>query len=250
MKMAKYTDSKKTRNLLSRAKELSKEKGFFYVVRAGFRRAFINPLSYRYCKYFKSDRTFTFGGDTYRYFIHKYNTTWRNERAVELPIIWKIVKKYQGKRILEVGNVLSHYFHVDHDILDKYERSEGVINQDVVDFQPSEKYDLIVSISTLEHVGWDETPREPLKILRAIKNLKSILAPKGKLVITLPLGHNSVLDELLRKGKIQFTRMYCLKRISRDNLWVETNWKDIEHVQYDSPFNNANGLVIGIIDKK
>ena len=95
-----------------------------------------------------------------------------NERAIEVPIVWKIVSEYSEGRILEVGNVLSHYFSVCHDILDKYEKADGVINQDVVNFWAPNKYELIVSISTLEHVGWDESPRDPNKILRAIENLK------------------------------------------------------------------------------
>ena len=44
--------------------------------------------------------------------------------------------------LLEIGNVLSHYFKWDHDVVDKYEKVEGVINEDVVDFRPSKKYDI------------------------------------------------------------------------------------------------------------
>jgi hypothetical protein len=66
------------------------------------------------------------------------------------------VKRYKERNILEIGNVLSHYFPVNHDIVDKYEKADGVINQDVVHFYSPKKYDLIVSVSTLEHVGWDE----------------------------------------------------------------------------------------------
>jgi len=51
--------------------------------------------------------------------------------------------------------VLSHYFAVKHDIVDKYEIAPSVVNEDLVNFKPGKKYDLIVSISTLEHVGWD-----------------------------------------------------------------------------------------------
>jgi hypothetical protein len=54
-----------------------------------------------------------------------------------------------------------------------------------------------VSISTLEHVGWDEMTREPMKILKAIENLKNLTNPKGKIVVTLPLGYNPELDRLL-----------------------------------------------------
>jgi cyclopropane fatty-acyl-phospholipid synthase-like methyltransferase len=51
-----------------------------------------------------------------------------------------------------------------------------VINEDVVNFKSKKKYDLIVSISTLEHVGWDE---KPMKIPRAIENLKTLITPQG-----------------------------------------------------------------------
>ena len=29
------------------------------------------------------------------------------------------------KKILEVGNVLSHYFRINHDVVDKYENRQG-----------------------------------------------------------------------------------------------------------------------------
>lgn len=240
---------KKIRKLFARVKEISKEKGIYYVFHVGIRIIFNWLFGYWYYKIFKSSRTFAFQGNTYNYFIHKYNRAWRNERTVEVPIIWKIVNESKGKKILEVGNVLSHYFSVNHDILDKYEEANNVINQDVCDFQSSKKYDLIVSISTLEHVGWDEKPCEPMKILQAIESLKRLLAPKGKIIVSLPLGYNLEMDRLLNDTKIQFTKMYCLKRISRDNKWIETNWKDVNNTKYNHPFNNANGLVIGIIEK-
>jgi len=94
-----------------------------------------------------------------------------------------------------------------------------------------------------------KTLNDPKKILQAIENLKGLLAPKGKIIITLPLGYNPELDKLLRDGRIQFTRLFCLKRISKDNRWIEVYWKDLENARYDTPFYAANGLVIGIIEK-
>ena len=207
-------------------------------------------LKHMFCK------TFTFRGDTYRYFYHRYNTTWRNERSVEIPIIYRFVKERDEVTVLEVGNVLSHYFPVRHDIVDKHEHSPRVINQDIVDFHPQKKYDLIVSISTLEHVGWDELyagwdkgARDPTKALRAIENLKELLAPKGIMVVTFPIGYNPYLDRLLRDGKIPLTALFCLKRISKDNEWKEVSWSDVLDARFGSPFPNANGLIIGIFRK-
>lgn len=204
------------------------------------------------CNYYKlfGHKTFLMDGKTYHYFYHKYNHTWRNERTVEIPIVWDIIKKYQGKAILEVGNVLSNYFSINHDVLDKYDNGKGVINEDVIDFKSSRKYDLIVSISTLEHVGWDEEIKESDKILYAIENLKLCLADMGILIVTMPLGYNSYLDTLLKEKRIEFTKTYFMKRITSDNKWAETAWEDVKDLKfsYDPVF--ANGLIIGIIKKE
>ena len=201
-----------------------------------------------------SCRTFIFRGRVYRYFYHPYNVTWKNERCVEVPIVYEIVKQYESESILEVGNVLSHYFPVNHDIIDKYESFPGVINEDVVDYHPNKKYGLIVSISTMEHVGWDEMyvgwqgPREPAKMLRAVENLMALLSDEGLMIVTVPVGYHAELDRLLREGRIPFAEQYCLKRISK-NEWKQTNWDDIRNLAFGYPFPNTNGLVVGILQK-
>ena len=201
---------------------------------------------YYYYRIFRSKETFIFNGKTYYYFCHKYNTTWRNERAIEVPIIWDIVREYSrnGKRVLEVGNVLSHYFPIFHDVVDKYEVAKGVINQDVVDFKPAQRYDLIVSISTLEHVGQDEELKEHGKVLKAFENLKQCLNPRGKIIVTLPLGYNPYLDELLRKGKIKFTEQYYLKK--NRSKWKEVDWNDCCNEKYDFIHHTAKALIFDI----
>ena len=104
------------------------------------------------------------------------------ERAVEVPIMQRIVDAHAGARILEVGHVLGHYGPVDHVVVDKYEQAPGVLNLDVLELAPLGEFDLIVAISTLEHVGWDESPREPGKAGEALTALAPRLAPGGRLV--------------------------------------------------------------------
>src|SRR4030042_260073 len=140
------------KNLLVTIKDAEKRRGLFFIL-YHFPKAF-------YYTYFKKQKTFVFRGLTHDYFYHLYNYTHLNERAIEIPIFLKIIKEHRGKRILEVGNVLSHYVSYQHDILDKYEKGKNIINKDVVDFHPKEKYDLILSISTLEHVGLDENVQD------------------------------------------------------------------------------------------
>src|SRR5713226_728772 len=71
-------------------------------------------------------QTFALGGETYQYFYDDYNLTWCNERTVEIPIIWRAVCENKERRVLEVGNVLSHYFSTSHLVVDKYERNPKV----------------------------------------------------------------------------------------------------------------------------
>lgn len=53
----------------------------------------------------------------------------------------------------------------------------------MVKFYSIKKYDfLIISISTLEYVGWNEDPRDPGKVIRAIENLLELLSPSGKII--------------------------------------------------------------------
>jgi cyclopropane fatty-acyl-phospholipid synthase-like methyltransferase len=166
-----------------------------------------------------------------------------------VPIVWSEVTKYHGNNVLDIGNVLSHYYSIEHEVVDKYEQADGVINEDVINFSSVKGYDLIVSISTLEHVGWDETPRDPVKLIIAIDHLKSLLKPGGRMIVTLPLGYNKDMDRALYDGKIVFDEQYYLKRIA-SNRWVEANWKDMKNILYGSPFQCANGLIIGIDHKK
>ena len=250
------SEERKQQSAVFKLRRAAKEKGplhIFPVMIRSLRRRCSVFFWYNYFRIFKSLKKFTFQQKKYNYFYHKYNKTWLCERTVEIPIVWDIVEKCTGN-ILEVGNVLTHYHAVHHDIVDKFEKAEGVINQDVVDINLPKKYDLIVTISTIEHVGWDEEPkshnvrREPEKIIKALDNLKKLLNPNGKIVVTLPIGHNLDLDAALKTGTVRFDKLFCLKRVSKDNRWVEANWEEVKDSKYDSPFACANGLIIGIID--
>jgi SAM-dependent methyltransferase len=193
---------------------------------------------------------FIFDGERYRYLLHHYNMTWRNERTVELPLAARVLERHPGARMLEVGNVLHNYLDDSHiparrEIVDKYELAPGVRNIDVIDHHPDEPYDLIVSISTLEHVGWDEDPRDPTKSPRAIELLHSWLAPGGELLVTVPLGHNPELDRRLLDGPPMFERLRFLRRVSSGNRWVEAQADEVRGTLYGSPFPFANALAVG-----
>src|SRR5713101_4756266 len=62
-----------------------------------------------------SKKSFEFQGHRLDCFYHRYNMTWAGERCVEIPIAKSYLDQYQAGDVLEVGNVLSHYFPVQHD---------------------------------------------------------------------------------------------------------------------------------------
>lgn len=201
---------------------------------------------YRLCK---SRARFRFCGKEHSYVYHHYNRTWTNERAVELPLAWDQRRLYPADRVLEVGNVLAHYYRTTHTVVDKYERAAGVINEDIVDYSPARRYDLILSISTLEHIGWDEQPREPDKVIRVVSRLRRLLSRAGRLFVSFPLGYNPHLDEQIRRGELRFDEQRHLLRVSRDNRWREAEWAEVAGARYGDPFPCGNAIVVGTMHR-
>lgn len=235
-------------SMIRAVRQSHRARGLKYVMRVGFYTfpVFLLPWFVYYNKIKPRPHSFLFCGKYYRYYNRFYNCTWYNERCVELAIALDFLYKYQGKNILEVGNVLSNYVPVDHDILDKYETKPNIIKEDVVRYKSPKRYDLIISISTLEHVGYDETPQDHKMIPFAIDNLMSFLDVGGRLLVTLPLGQNPVLDRYIDDRKVIFDEQYYLKRVSKDNQWKQAVWDEVKDTKYGQPYFAANALVIGI----
>ena len=169
---------------------------------------------------------FELAGEEHRLLRSRYGLTWLTERAVEVPVARRVLERSAGVRALEVGNVLSHYGPVAHEVVDKYERADGVRNVDVLDLPAEPAYDLIVSISTLEHVGRDEEPREPERAVRALDHLRAMLRPGGRLFATVPAGYNPALDRALAAGPHRLVAM-------RRGPWREVDPAEALECPYD-----------------
>jgi SAM-dependent methyltransferase len=187
---------------------------------------------------------FHFDGREYLTLHHPYRFTWLNERAVEVPVFRRLVEEASGS-VLEVGNVLSHYMPCRHDVVDKYEAAEGVVSADVLEFEPESRYRLIISISTLEHVGFDERSRDPEKPLRAVERLRSLLEPGGRLVFSLPVGYNPDLDRRVREGALDLDQCGGLRRERR--RWREVSCHEAWDAPYDELLYRASGVVISTV---
>lgn len=204
-------------------------------------RKFFAPITRRFLKPGK----FHFNGGDFPLFDHTHNVTWSNERCVEIALAADHLLQFQGRPILEVGNVMSHYSLISHEVLDKFEQAAGVINVDIVEFNPGKKYDLILSISTFEHIGYDDAAdgTSANKIIQAIASCRSLLASGGRLVLTVPLGYNPDLDELIQSGKLGESRAGFLKRTSRRE-WQEIPRATALEARYGSPFPYGNAIMV------
>jgi len=195
-------------------------------------------LDYMFYKIFanytkKMDGVFDFEGTQLKYFNHHYNKTWLNERQIEIPIFEKLIAKYivNTNNILEIGNTYNHYYYFRHDVIDKYEKAHGVFNDDFpneIDF--TKKYDCIFSISTFEHIGYNEKDfyadgfiYDFNKALKAIRTAYSMLNKHGLLAISFTIGFNDFLDENIIKNPVfGFDKAYYYKRYAPD-IWLNVD---------------------------
>ncbi len=227
--------------IIGRMRKIISEKGFAFFIR----KSWVFLLRFLYAGTllrFRRRRVFTFGDTEYEWFCHPYNFTWDNERAVEVPVALAKIGQYRGKRVLEAGNVLSHYVKPWWDIIDKFERKSGIICCDIIDYHPTERYDFIISISTIEHVGFDDDVRDPEKSAEAVKALRTCcLKPDGVLLATIPLGYNPSLDEKVFAGSLGFDKVAYMKRVSSDR-WVEVEYGGLGDFSYGTTYIEASAV--------
>ena len=231
----------------------SKHRGFREAVVVSLQKLFF-PLFKFYHSHFKRS-TFLFDGFSYPYLVHNYNVTWISERAVEIPIFLAQMAKIrsEGLAALEIGNVLSHYeadLPAGWTIVDKYERAPGVVNEDISHFIPNKKYKYIVSVSTMEHVGFDEEEKDSEKIIRVVTQVQEkLLDTGGSFIFSVPIGFNAELDKKLFGHIIKYSQIKFLKRTG-SMIWEDCGQEDVLGAKYNSPYAGGNALAVVYMQKQ
>ena len=128
-----------------------------------------------------------------------------SERVVEIP--W-VLSRYQGeRRVLDIGPAYAlplylrrlRMLHVPelHGVDLTEARLDGIITAqaDVRSMPyPDGLFDLIICISTLEHIGCDnaryrlQVPVDPQGDLHALIEMRRVLADQGRILVTVPYG--------------------------------------------------------------
>ena len=216
----------------------------WFAKRFGWSEIFLLPLrklaSPIVC-FFLHQREFEYRDQRLQCVYENYNVTWSNERCAEIPIARWHLTQTDGS-VLEVGNVLGHYDPHSHAVIDKYETAPNVINADITNWKTDQRFALIISISTFEHIGFDDEAEgnSSEKIQAAIAACRALLAPDGRLVITVPLGYNPALDELIANDSLAANKAHFLLRRDR-RQWREAPRDQALSTKYSHPFPYANG---------
>ena len=178
---------------------------------------------------------FRFNGNQYEYFKHQYNRASENMRTLEVPIINEYLRHRSAfDDILEIGNVLSHYGKTTWDIIDL---NEGPIQRDLMTWEPQIRYDLIVSISTVEHIN--ASPED------IIQKIRSLLTLDGKAIITLPTGYNPKWDKSLLSGELDAGVVGCMERVNDENLWEECSlWDAVKKPYRQGSYTWSEAMVV------
>ena len=222
----------------------------WFIQRFGFAQLFLKPARWILAPMilpFLGKRHVEYRGAPLPLVYARHNVTWANERCVELALARALMAAVRHERLLEVGHVTPHYFQGDHLVVDKYE--PGSLQVDILDFESPERFDLILSVSTFEHIAFDEPGAPPAtdavaaKVGAALDRCRSLLAPGGLLAITVPLGYNPALDAMIAHDELGCTRATWYKRVTR-RRWRQVPRAEAVVCSYGSPFAFANAILL------
>lgn len=192
-----------------------------------------------------------------------------NERIIELPFVCsQLAATGQNQRVLEFGcsrsllamQLASLGYQVTGVDLRSYPFNHPnftFYQGNVLDFEESESFDYVTSISVIEHIGlgaYLEEKRED-DLENVIIKLHSLLKPTGKLIVTVPVGQAHV-NEFFRS----FTRGELIELFTKNEMyldveqfyyrtapkvWVPCEKDKIAHVSNhpdDREFTGVNGI--------
>lgn len=199
-----------------------------------------------------------------------------DERIIEYPYVFNELINLENKRILDAGSALNFEICIKNPIIRRNKLSIMTLSHEKnnfcnlnVDyiygdlrktFFKDETFDVIVSISTIEHIGLDNSilytkdmtfkEREENNFLEAIMEFKRILKSNGKCIITVPCGRRmnlkwlQIFDEEMIEAIIKEfePKNYRLEYFQNSDIgWSKkNNFTDVQNAKYSSKIVDQN----------
>jgi len=159
------------------------------------------------------------------YFIHRHNKTGRNERCVELPLAFRFLDMFKGKKLYEIGAVTPYYRKPEHIVIDPTDKmaSRRQFSQDI-DYKGLN----VLSISTIEHMGRGDYNLDVNEQL-CIVELKRMYQDSLNCLITFPVGYNKILDKYVKDNRDKYNHFFYLKTGKIWNKTMDISCFDMEY---------------------
>ncbi len=189
---------------------------------------------------------FKLGSIELPYCYHEHNSSFRNERKVEVPLGAYFLDKFNND-VFEVGCVMPHYGRGEHTIIDLTDNHPRNIKANALHWDYTGKN--VLSISTIEHFMTREYGNGSNE--DSITCLSKIVTEAKNYLITFPTCYNEFLHQHMKSNA--FIPRVMLKRINQnENEWeqyFDFDNVDIEFGHWDGrnpdgKFNNANAEFI------
>jgi hypothetical protein len=164
------------------------------------------------------------------------------ERTIEVPIAREFIAAVAASGrmgdLVEVGAVMPYYQTdpVTWPVVDPYDPYRHSIREDAADVDYRGR--IVLSISTIEHIGLCEYGNTAPAPRKAIMVFGSIVRHAAAYLVSWPVGHNALLDDHARQT--MYPR-FVYRQCSPDNRWeqIAERW-DFE---YGDPYPYGNGVV-------
>jgi SAM-dependent methyltransferase len=190
---------------------------------------------------------------------------WSDERAIEIP--WCLARYDGERRVLDVGSAYAEAPYLEGlgalaapelVTVDLNEPADVVADVRDLPF-PDDRFDLVYCISTLEHIGRDNSvygiDAEPAAggEESALRELGRVLAPDGRLLVSMPTGEQSDLGWQIQRKPLDWIDLFERAGfvVFEDELYVRAadGWRagtlaEAEQARYGSGGPGAGAVLL------